>query len=141
MRLNVLGLETRRFHALKREKAIDGLAMHAQDAADTDRVEPTVVDQPSDRLRMHSELIRYLANADEPGLSICRRQDLAKPFRFSAHACRRRRTADSSSRDEIAPSNFALIRPSRPTRNVQGSDGRRHSRTQRFSPFRGSLSR
>jgi hypothetical protein len=133
-------LETRRLHALPREKAVDRLAVHAKDAADADRVEPTVVDQPPDRLRVHTELIRYLANADEPGLSICSRQDLAKPRRFSAHACSRRRTADSSSRDEIEPSNFALIRPSRPTRNVQGSDGRRHSRTQRFSPFRGSLS-
>jgi hypothetical protein len=60
--------------------------MHTQDATDADRVEPTVVDQPPDGLRMHAELIRYLANADEPGLSVCRRQVQAKPCRSSRHA-------------------------------------------------------
>ena len=59
--------------------------MHAQDAADADRVEPTVVDQPPDRLGMDAELIRYLANADEPRLSICRRHVLAKPCRSWDH--------------------------------------------------------
>ena len=68
-------MKTRRLHALPREKAIDGIAMHAQNAADADRVEPTVVDQPPDGLGVHTELIRYLANADEPGLSSSRRQD------------------------------------------------------------------
>jgi len=47
--------------------------MDAQDAADTHRIESTVVDQPPDRLRMHAELFRHLAYADEPGISACRR--------------------------------------------------------------------
>jgi hypothetical protein len=46
--------------------------MDAQDAADTHRIESTVVDQPPDRLRVHAELIRHLAYADEPGISACR---------------------------------------------------------------------
>jgi hypothetical protein len=71
-------LETRWLHALPREKAVDRFAMDAQDAADAHRIEPTVVDQPPDGLGMHAQLIRYLANADEPGLSTCRRQDPCK---------------------------------------------------------------
>jgi len=65
-------LETRRLHALTRKKAVDRFAMDAQDAADTHRIESTVVDQPPDRLRVHTELIRHLAYADEPGISACR---------------------------------------------------------------------
>jgi hypothetical protein len=47
--------------------------MDAEDAADAHGIESTVVDQPPDRLRMHAELIRHLAYADEPGISACRR--------------------------------------------------------------------
>jgi hypothetical protein len=47
--------------------------MDAQDATDTDRVELTVVDQPPDRLGMDTELVRYLANADEGRLFTRRR--------------------------------------------------------------------
>jgi hypothetical protein len=61
-------LETRRLHALAREEAVDGFSMDAEDATDTHRIQPPVVDQPPDRLRMHPELIRNLANADQPGL-------------------------------------------------------------------------
>jgi len=61
-------LETRRLDALAREEVVDGFSMNAEDAADTHRVQPPVVDQPPDRLRMHPELIRNLANADQPGL-------------------------------------------------------------------------
>jgi hypothetical protein len=68
-------LETRWFHALPREKGVDRSAMYTQDAADAHCIEPTVVDQPPDGLWVHAQLIRYLANADEPGLSACRRQD------------------------------------------------------------------
>jgi hypothetical protein len=64
-------LETRGLHALPRQKAVDRFAMDAQDAADAHCIEPTVVDQPPDRLRMHAELIRHLAYADEPGISVC----------------------------------------------------------------------
>jgi hypothetical protein len=46
--------------------------MDAQDAANTHRIESTIMDQPSDRLGMHAELIRHLAYADEPGISACR---------------------------------------------------------------------
>jgi hypothetical protein len=79
-------LETRRLHTLPREKAVDRLAMNAEDAADADSIEPTVVDQPPDGLGVHAQLIRYLANTDEPGLSTCRRQTSPKPCRFSGHA-------------------------------------------------------
>jgi hypothetical protein len=54
---------------LAREKAVDRLSMHAKDTAYTHRVEPPVLDQPPNRLGMHAELVRNLANADEPGFS------------------------------------------------------------------------
>src|SRR5207245_8164085 len=50
------------------------------------------------------------------------------------------RTAASSSSTETEPSNFALIRPSRPTRKSHGSLGRRHSRTHWFPTFPTALS-
>jgi hypothetical protein len=62
-------LETRRLDTLSREKVVDRMAMNAKDAADAHRVEPTVVDQPPDGLRVHAQLVRYLANADKPRLS------------------------------------------------------------------------
>jgi hypothetical protein len=62
-----LGLETRRLHALSRKKAVDRLAVNAEDTADAHRIEPPVVNQPPDRLRVDAELIRYVANAYEPG--------------------------------------------------------------------------
>jgi hypothetical protein len=68
-------LETRWLHTLPREKGVDRFAMDAQDATDTNGIEPTVVDQPPDSLGVHAKLIRYLANADEPGLFTCRSQD------------------------------------------------------------------
>jgi hypothetical protein len=49
--------------------------MNAQDAADAHRIEPAVVDQPPDRLRVYAQLIRHLANADEPALSTCSRHN------------------------------------------------------------------
>jgi hypothetical protein len=61
-------LETRRLHALTRKEAVDGVSMDAEDAADTHRIQPSVVDQPPNRLGMHPELIRNLANADQHGL-------------------------------------------------------------------------
>jgi hypothetical protein len=60
-------LETRWFHALPRKKVVDRLSVNAEDAADPNRIQSPVVDQPPDRLRVHAELIRNLANADEPG--------------------------------------------------------------------------
>jgi hypothetical protein len=68
-------LETRRLDALPRKKAVDRLTMNAEDAADAHGIEPAVVDQPPDGLRMHAKLIRHLANADEPGLSAYGRHD------------------------------------------------------------------
>jgi hypothetical protein len=62
----VSGLETRGLHALAREKAVDGLAMNAQHAADAHGVKPTVVNQAANRLGVDSKLIRDLTNADEP---------------------------------------------------------------------------
>jgi hypothetical protein len=52
---------------LHREETVDGFAVHTKDTADAHRIEPPVVDQPPNRLGMHAELIRNLANADEPG--------------------------------------------------------------------------
>jgi hypothetical protein len=49
---------------LPRKEAVDRFPMHAKDTADTDRIESSVVDQPPDRLRVHAELIRDVANAD-----------------------------------------------------------------------------
>jgi hypothetical protein len=74
-----LGLETRGLHALAREKTIDSLAMNTQHTADTHGVETAVVDEAPDRLGMHAELVRDLANADETGISACRRHAARKP--------------------------------------------------------------
>jgi hypothetical protein len=58
---------------LPREKAVDSFPMNAEDAADAHRIQSPVVDQPPDRLRVHAELIRNLANADKPGsIAWCR---------------------------------------------------------------------
>jgi hypothetical protein len=59
-------LETRRLHALEREKAIDGLAVNAEYAANPHGVEPAVVNEPADRLGMNAELGRDLTDADKP---------------------------------------------------------------------------
>jgi hypothetical protein len=69
--VGVSGLETRGFHALARKKAIDGLAMHPQDASNAHRVEATVMDQAPDRLRVDTELVRDLTHADETRISTC----------------------------------------------------------------------
>jgi hypothetical protein len=73
-------LETRRLDALPRKKAVNGLTMNAEDAADAHGIEPAIVDQPPDGLRVHAKLIRHLANADEPGLSAYRRHDHREAF-------------------------------------------------------------
>jgi hypothetical protein len=65
------GLETRGLHALAREKAIDGLAMNAQNAADAHGVETPVVNQAPDRLRVDTQLVRDLTHADETRISTC----------------------------------------------------------------------
>jgi hypothetical protein len=63
-------LKTRGLHALSREKAVDSLAVDTQHPPDAHRVEPPVVDQTADGLRMNAELIRHIANADEVRLSV-----------------------------------------------------------------------
>jgi hypothetical protein len=50
---------------LPREKAVDCLAVNAQDAPNANGVEPAVVDQASNRFGMNAELVGDLANADE----------------------------------------------------------------------------
>ena len=68
---------------MPRKKAIDCFPVNAEDAADADRIQSPVVDQPPDRLRMHAKLIRNLANADEPGFSAwCRHGRGPKPRTF-----------------------------------------------------------
>jgi hypothetical protein len=61
----VSALETRGLHALTREEAVDCFAVHTQNAADADGIEPAVVDEAPNRLRMDAELIGDVANADE----------------------------------------------------------------------------
>jgi hypothetical protein len=50
---------------LPREKAVDRVAVNAQDAPHANGVEPAVVNQATYRLRMHAELVGDVANADE----------------------------------------------------------------------------
>lgn len=61
----VSALETRRLHALAREKAVDRFAVNAQDASHTHGVEPAVVNQAPNRFGMDAELVGDIANADE----------------------------------------------------------------------------
>ena len=53
-----------------REEVVDGLPVNAEHATHPDRVEPAVVDQAADRLRMDAELVRNLPNTDQPWFSI-----------------------------------------------------------------------
>jgi len=50
---------------LARKKALDGAAMNPENAADADRVEPAVVDQSPNCLRVDAELRRDVADADQ----------------------------------------------------------------------------
>jgi hypothetical protein len=59
------GLETRRLHTLACEKTVDRFAVHAQDAPDSDGVEPAIVDQATNRFGMDAELVGDIANADQ----------------------------------------------------------------------------
>jgi len=127
-------LKTRGFHALPRKKAVDGVAMNTQDAPNANGVEPPVMNQSSNRLRMNAELVCDITNADEAVGLLLRRWHCAPTYSSS------RLIASPNSCVDTDPWNFALIRPSRPTRNVQGSPGRCHSRTQRFRPLLGLLS-
>lgn len=58
-------LETRRLHALARKEPVDGVAMNAKHSADAHGVQAAVVDQSPNRLGMHAELCRNLADADQ----------------------------------------------------------------------------
>jgi len=116
----VSALETRRLHALPSEKAVDGFTMDAQHAADANGVEPPVVNQAPDRFRMDAELVRDIAHADQAVRISFRSRHFVSTYN------RNRRIAALSSREEKEPSNFALILPSEPTRNVHGSPGKCH---------------
>jgi hypothetical protein len=61
----VSALETRRLHALAREKAVDRLTVNAQDSSHAHGVEPAVVNQPPNRFGMDAELVGNVTNADE----------------------------------------------------------------------------
>jgi hypothetical protein len=77
-------LQTRRLHALAREKPIDGLAVNAEDATHPHRVEASVVDQSPNRLGMHAELRRDLTDADEiSGLSVYGRHNPPEALQVS----------------------------------------------------------
>ena len=58
-------VKERSLHTLAREKPVDRFAMNAQHTADADGVEPTVVNQTPDRLRVDAELVGDLTNADK----------------------------------------------------------------------------
>ena len=58
-------METRWLDALSHQKAVDGLAVNAQDTPDADGIKPAVVNQPSDRLGMDAELVGDLSHAYE----------------------------------------------------------------------------
>jgi hypothetical protein len=60
-----LPLETRGLHALPGKKLIDGFAVHAEHPSDAHGVEPPVMNQAPNRLRMNAELIGDITNADE----------------------------------------------------------------------------
>jgi hypothetical protein len=69
-------LETRGLDALAREKAIDRRPMDTEDAADADGVEPAVVDQAANSLRMDAQLISDVTDADQtPGFFAYRRHN------------------------------------------------------------------
>src|SRR5262245_14504110 len=61
------GLVTRRLDALAREIRVDSCTVDAQHASDADSVEAAVVNQPTDRLGVNTELAGNLANADQTG--------------------------------------------------------------------------
>jgi len=71
---------------LPRKKVVDRLSMDSEDAADANGIESPVVDQPPDRFRVDAELIRNLANADEPGVSMSRRHSRLERLARSAVA-------------------------------------------------------
>jgi hypothetical protein len=56
-----------RFDALPSEERVDGRPVEAQDSADSNRFEASVVDQPADRLRMDAQLPGNLPDAVEAG--------------------------------------------------------------------------
>jgi len=58
-------LETRRLHALAREKAVERRTVDAKDASYTHRVQSPIVNQASDRFRMDAELIGDFPHAHE----------------------------------------------------------------------------
>lgn len=61
--MGTTSLVSGRLDALAGEEPVDGLAMDAENAADPDRVEPSVVNQPANRFRMDAELPSDLAHA------------------------------------------------------------------------------
>ena len=63
-------METRRLHALAREKAVDRLAVHAQHPTDAHGIETSVVNQATNCLGVNSELIGDVPNAHELRLSV-----------------------------------------------------------------------
>jgi hypothetical protein len=129
------GLETRRLDALPCQEVIDRFAVDTQHATDSDGVEASVVNQAPNRFGVDAELIGDVPNTHQAlGLTFRRRHATSQTY------SRNLPIALFSSRDENEPSNFALILPSAPTRNVHGSPGRCHCRTHGFGPLLGLLS-
>jgi len=62
---------------------VDRLSMNAEDTADTHRIQSAAVNQAPDRFRVHAELVRNLANTDEPRVSVSRRH---RPLRRLARS-------------------------------------------------------
>src|SRR3954447_20910631 len=63
-------LETRRLHALPRQKGVDRSAMDSQHTSNSHCIETAVVDQSPNRLGMDAQLIRHVTDADEIRLSV-----------------------------------------------------------------------
>jgi len=106
-------LKTRGFHTLECEKAIDGLAMNAEDAAHAYGVEPSVVDESPNRLGVHAELRSDLTDADEiSGLSLYGRHNPSEALQVSESSAWARRT-NSTADQTYCRSGQVIPRPAR----------------------------
>src|SRR5437762_5255124 len=74
------GSVARRLDALTRQEPVDCAFVDTQDPPDADGVETAVVDQPTDRFRVHAELARDFADAVERLLLWAKRQGRPKTY-------------------------------------------------------------
>jgi hypothetical protein len=99
----------RRLDALPREKAVDGLLVHAEDTTHADRVETSIVNQAADRLGMDAELSGDLADAIESvRLGVDRRHDSLQALHAAAARARGRSAQFDGGLDQSLPSNIPV---------------------------------